>query len=92
LVKRIGNYIYIKPVGNEKLKVKGFSYENGYFFTKKTNLQLAFEIKGTESSSLYCVPPAIEKRPIVLKAYRKFRIHLELSGFKRFRLYKHIPG
>jgi hypothetical protein len=91
LVKRIGNYIYIKPVGNEKLKVKGFSYENGIFF-KKDKSSACFEIKVAESSSLYCVPPAIEKRPIVLKAYRKFRIHLELSGFKRFRLYKHIPG
>ncbi len=88
LVKRIGEYIYIKPVGNEKLKVKGFTYENGIFL-KKDKSSACFEIKGKESSSLYCVPPAIEKRPLIVKAYRKFRIHIILKGFKRYRLYKH---
>ncbi len=88
LVKRIGDYVYIKPYQNEVLKVKGF-YKEGNIFFKKDKSSFCFEIEGKDASSLYCVPPAIEKRPIVVKAYRKFKIYLSLKGFKRFRLYKH---
>ena len=91
LVKRIGDYVYIKPLDNEVFKVKGFE-KSGNIFYKRDKSSFCFDVEGKDASSLYCVPPAIEKRPVVLKAYRKFRIHLSLRGFKRFRLYKHPAG
>jgi len=87
-IKRIGDFIYIKPVGNEKLKIKGFVYQDGIFI-KKDKSSTCFNVKGENSSYIYCVPPAIEKKPIILKAYRNFNIYLDLEGFKHYKLYRH---
>lgn len=89
-LKRIGEYIYIKPNKNQKIKISGFKYVDG-IFVKKDKASSCFEVKdsSTNTSAEYCVPPAIEKKPIIVKAYRRFRIHIFLTGYNTYRLYKH---
>lgn len=92
-IKRIGDFIYIKPNLNQKLKAKGFRYKNG-LYVRQDKSSLCFDVKDyyTNTSSVYCVPPAIEKTPIILEAYRKFNIYIHLKGFKNYMIYKHKPN
>ncbi len=89
-LKRIGDYIYIKPNVHQKLEIKGFIYQNG-LYVRKDKSSLCFNVKDrfTRTSGFYCIPPAIEKTPTVVKYYRKFHIHLYLKGFETYRIYKH---